>query len=87
MWILGVGIGGLITYLVSKRFYVKAAIDLKEATDDLKKKTSLLARLLEGQGVPCYNEKGELIGVSVTIAVNVIEGTIGVGEGGGIAVK
>jgi hypothetical protein len=61
LWVLGVGFGGLITYGVSRRYYVKA-------TKDLKLMTSALAHYVEGKLAGRdlkfeYNDKGEPINV------------------------
>ncbi len=61
LWVLGVGFGGLITFCVSRRYYVKAAHDLKQTT-------SALAHFVEGKlnGRDLkfeYNDQGQPINV------------------------
>lgn len=53
----GTIIGGLITFLVSRRYYVRASQDLSEETEQLKKEstqlilhTNMLLRIMEEQG-------------------------------------
>ena len=75
----GVVLGGFITYLVSRAFYVKAANELNKATADLKQQSSILARLLEGKGEPCYNDKGELMGLSITLRLEGVQAKATVG--------
>lgn len=81
----GVVLGGFITYLVSRAFYVKAANELNKATADLKQQSSILARLLEGKAKPIYNDRGELAGFSILLegvqANTAVGGVVPVVEG------
>jgi len=71
--LIGAGIGGRITYRVSKSFYMRAA-------NDLATRTGLVFRALQEGGVAefTYDESGEAIGLvrhlkaSITVTAKVI---------------
>ena len=88
LWALGVIIGGVITFLVSRRYYVKASNDLRKhyeqaseelrkEADELKKATRLVLRSLE-EGTPVTlnkNEEGEIVGIQIEGAARIEGGS------------
>jgi hypothetical protein len=71
--LLGVVIGGLITFFVSKCFYVKAA-------EELKQKTSIIAHLIKGNCEPEFDAQGMIIGYIITLRVGPFQEQVRVGE-------
>ena len=72
--ILGVILGGLITWFWSKHYYKKASKDLKEAAKDLRKETEEVKRLtnymllgMEKQGWVTLDRDGQLVTLGTLI--------------------
>lgn len=69
MNILGVILGGLITFFCSKFYYKKAGKELKEAAADLHRQNFLILRGLQHAGLVTLNEdpQGNIIGFKLTL--------------------
>jgi hypothetical protein len=65
--------GGLITWLVSKRYYLKASEELKDATKEINKMLHFIVHILEqnGQFEIKRDDQGNIIGL--IISANIIE--------------
>jgi len=71
-------VGGLITWRVARRYYVEAAKDLKDETQELQRLMHLILSGLESSGLVRYsrNEQGRITGVNFMFRV----------EGGRVAI-
>ena len=60
--VVGIVVGGIITYLVSRHYYVRAARSLEQETDRLHRHTTLILRGLEEAELVEYrrDEQGEI---------------------------
>lgn len=68
--VAGVVVGGLITALVSRYYYKRAADDLKLETSNLRKLVSLVLSFLENEGVEMTvrrDDQGEVVGLVASI--------------------
>ena len=67
--IIGVIIGGLITWAVSKWFYIKASEELKAVAVELRRLAELTLRSLEDAGLATLNkdDKGNIKGLVISI--------------------
>lgn len=75
--IISMAIGALITWLVSRYYYIKAGQELKIEATELKKLNTLMLRALEKAGLAKFNrdENGNIKGMIIELASK-IEGKI-----------
>jgi hypothetical protein len=70
---IGNVIGGIITYLVSRHYYERAARGLQREAEELKQQTQLIMRgLQEGLDIELnQDEQGNIIGVGIKLRAHV----------------
>jgi hypothetical protein len=66
-------IGGIITYLVSRHYYVRPASSLRREAEELKQQTQLIMRgLQEGLDIELnQDEQGNIIGVGIKLRAHI----------------
>lgn len=72
--ICGVIIGGLITWLVSTRYYLRASHDLSSATKEINEMSNFIVHILEqGENKKWEikrDDQGKIIGLNITLTVS-----------------
>ena len=68
--LVGVIIGGIITWYVSKKYYKRASQEMKEESDKLIKKINLILRSMEEAGLIEYtrDEQGNIKGLVIKLS-------------------
>jgi hypothetical protein len=75
LWtVVGVGIGALITWLVSKYYYVRASQDLLQETNRLKRMNEIGLGVLEEKGYVKLNRDGQgnIVGRVIELKANIL---------------
>lgn len=77
--IIGVMIGGFITYIVARSYYVKASKELSDAASELENLITVIGRGLENAGIFKFNrnEQGKIVGLKGVMisAQNIVIGS------------
>jgi hypothetical protein len=79
--LLWVGLGGLITYFVSRRYYKRAAKELKQESAELRRLTTLVLSAME-HPIPvslARDEAGRITGFVIHVSPGGVSVTGGVG--------
>lgn len=69
--LLSIALGGIITFFVSRHYYVKATKDLRDEAEGLKSLTVLIIRAMEKSGLAefSYDQEGKPMGLILKISV------------------
>ena len=74
MTFCGVLFGGLITLLVSKRYYVKASKELMDAAKEINKMLAFIVHILEQDDKKQWeikrDEQGKIIGLNISVSIS-----------------
>jgi len=73
IWNIGsIAIGALITFLVTRRYYIRAALDLESETDKIRKLLGIILQSLEDSGMVELNRNtsGQIIGMNYKLSVD-----------------
>tara|TARA_R110002074_G_scaffold365015_1_gene538628 strand:- start:13 stop:288 length:276 start_codon:yes stop_codon:yes gene_type:complete len=70
--LVGIIVGGIITFSVSKNYYERASADLMEETARLRKLNTLALKALEEGGLVRFNRNssGEIVGLVYEVSIN-----------------
>jgi hypothetical protein len=79
--LLSVGLGGLITYLVSRMYYRRAATELKNESAELRRLTTLVLSAMEHAGLVSLarDKAGRITGFVIHVSPGSVSVTGGVG--------
>jgi len=80
---VGVAIGGVITWLVSRYYYKKAGNELKQEATELRRLTNVVLRGLEDAGSVKLNRdtSGKVIGLIIEASARLTDGGLPSAEG------
>jgi len=72
--ILAVLVGGLITWLVSKRYYLKASEELADATKKINEMSNIIVHILEQNDNKQWeikrDDQGKIIGLNISLIIS-----------------
>jgi hypothetical protein len=71
--LVGVFIGGIITWLVTNYYYIRAAQDLKSEASELKRLNILMLRGMENAGLVKLNrdKEGNIVGFTIELSASI----------------
>ena len=71
--LVSIAVGSLITYLVTRRYYIRAALDLESETQKIRKLLGIVLQALEDTGMVKLNRdaSGQIIGMTHFLRANI----------------